>query len=216
MREFMKAPIVAVVATCGLAGAAFAADTSAPVLSPTFVDAVIPPGQARCAQGFSSTRSPDNRVLSVLRSAKTSKNKEFLAVGPGFGTRDRAACTIDVAFERRLQAPRTLSVDYRGLEDKQPHTRVSLVVTIGSQAHRFSYADGRWLDGTPGTDIKRFLVDVPTGVKRLRISVSGTATSTNGTDSALIGFDALDMCFVDPENPDYCGLASQPNRRATP
>lgn len=208
----MKAPIAAWSLLC-LGQASIAQVPNAP--APTFADAVIPSNQARCTQGFNSTRSPDNRVLSVLRTVKTTKDKEFLAVGPGFGTHDRAECVIDVPFQQPLNASRTLSVDYRGLEDKQSHTRASLTVTLGNQTHQFAYADGRWLDGSPGTDIKRFLLDVPAGTRKVRIKIAGSASSTNKTDTALIGFDALDMCFVDPDHPEYCGMTGKPNQRAT-
>lgn len=206
----MKTNIIAIIFLC-LGQASMGEDHS----PPAFADAVIPLNQVHCRQGFSSTRSPDNRTLSVIRTARTTKDKEFLMVGPSFGVHDRAECVIDVLFQQPLNAPLTLSVDYRGIEDKQPHTRVLLTVSLGRQSHEFSYADGRWLDGAPGADVKRFLLDVPAGAKKVRIKVSGKATSINKRDSALIGFDALDICFVDPSHPEYCGMAGQPNPHTT-
>lgn len=212
MRTVIRASIAACSLLC-LGQASIAQAPNAP--APTFADAVIPSNQARCTQSFNSTRSPDNRVLSVLRTVKTSKDKEFLAVGPGFGTHDRAECVIDVLFQQPLNASRTLSVDFRGSENKQSHTRASLKITLGSQTHQFAYAEGRWLDGAPGTDIKRFLLDVPAGTTKVRIKIAGSASTINKTDTALIGFDSLEMCFVDPDHPEYCGMAGMPNQHAT-
>ena len=158
-------------------------------------------------------RSPGNQYLSVLRTAKAKSDPEFLAVGTGYSARQSAVCVLQVVFQQPLASRRTLSVDFRGVELKGPAASTTLQIMIGPQTHTIQSPRGRYLDAGPGTELKRFLVELPKGTRRVPIRIAGSAASLNGAETAMIGFEALDLCFVDPDHPDYCGAAGKPNAR---
>lgn len=210
-------PILRVIQAClsclllAQAGAA-AADVPA---SPAFDDATFAVSQPRCGPGsLLAIRSPGNQYLSVLRTAKAKTDPEFLAVGTGYPARQSATCVLQVVLQQPLASRRTLSVDFRGVELKGKAASTSQQITIGPQTHIIQYPRGRYLDAGPGTELKRFLVDLPKGTQRVPIRVAGTAVSLDGAETAMIGFEALDLCFVDPDHPDFCGAAGKPNERA--
>lgn len=180
---------------------------------PTFAEPRFPASKA-CAQTFGATRAPGNHVMSVLRVAKNKDDKDFLEVGAGRARRDRSQCTIEIRFEKALATAEVLSIDMRGDEMKDPDTAISYVISLGRQSHKVEYARGRWIDGAASDAFKRFQVPLIAGTRELRIKLSGTASSSDGTATAIVALDSMDMCVVDPARPDVCGLAGRANPSA--
>lgn len=174
---------------------------------PTFADIRVPAGQPSCALGFHGTRSPNNEVLSVLRTAAVDSRKDLLVTGPGVGDKSVAHCTFDIRFERPLATFETLYVDLRGAEFKQRSATIDWRLLIGTQRHSYSYARGRLLDDGQAS-FKRFAIVVPPGATSLRIAMTGAASSNGSGDAAFVAVDSFDMCFFDPAKPDWCGSAS--------
>jgi len=198
--------------------ASFAEGSAAPpspiASAPTFRDAVVPAGQHLCPATWSSTRSPTGLYLSVLRQAKAAGEKELLTAGPGYSPSDRVRCTVVIRFDHPATAPAKLSLDYRGIEIKDPDATATFTIQFDRQTHTFVYGRGRWIDSSQSDTYRRFIVDVPTGAKDLRVRLSGNAASSSKTDTVLIGIDAMDMCFLDAEHPDWCGTPGKPNQSA--
>ena len=188
------------------------------VNEPAFAAPVLLGGDLACgSQPISAVRIRDNSVLNVQRGAVGTPAKPFLAVGPQSNKSDQANCTIDLRFERPLAEARTLGMDFRGTQMKDPGTTVHLLIEIGSQRHVFDYAKGRVVDGSTHPVLKRFqLADLPAGTTHVRISISGKATRIADADSALIGFESLALCFVEVEEPEFCGASGYPNPRLAP
>ena len=159
-----------------------------------------------------------NTVLSVVRGSADGQSKPFVAVGPGSAPRVSAVCCLDVRLERPLVEPRTLALDFHGLERKGAGTVTRLSVAFGTQRHLFQHARGSQLDELSGKSLKRFLlVDLPVGTRHVKVSIAGKAERLGKSDEASLGFDALDFCFVSPEEqPEFCGAPGFPNPRAAP
>jgi hypothetical protein len=204
------------IALWAISGAVFAEDG---IDDPTFAMPIFTGGESVCgSQPVAVYRTRANTVLSIARTGKGEPGKEFLEVGPRSRQKDSANCVIDVRFERPLAEVSTLGIDFSGVEQKSPGATASLTIELGAQRHVFDYPRGRMLDATVGKVTKRFqMVDLPAGTRRVRISISGKAARAGHADSALIGFDALDLCFVSgEEQPEFCGAPGYPNPRAMP
>jgi hypothetical protein len=111
-----------------------------------------------------------------------------------------------VRFERPLAKYETLYIDLRGTEFKERATSVDWTLAIGKQQHRFTYARGRILDATSDTR-GRFAIVLPPRATALRFVMSGTARAHDPKSTAFVSIDALDMCFVDDKQPEFCGPA---------
>jgi hypothetical protein len=214
-RNAMRKAFV-VIALWAVNGMAFAEDG---VDDPHFALPVVVGGESACgAQPIVVHRTRADTVMSVLRVPKGEHGKEFVEVSGKSRKKDTASCVIDVRFEKPLEESRTMGVDFTGVEHKTPGATASLTVTLGSQRHVFDYPKGRVLDASLGKVLKRFqMIDLPAGTKRVRISIAGKASRTAYGDSAAIGFEALDLCFISPEEqPEFCGAPGFPNPRVSP
>jgi hypothetical protein len=156
------------------------------------------------------------RANTVLSIARKTQGKEFIEVESRIRAKDSASCVIEVRFEKPLAEPGSLAVDFCGIEAKTPRAIARLSVKLDSQEYVFDYARGRMLDASSGKVTKRFqLIDLPAGSTHVSIAISGEAASFARGDSAMIGFDSLDMCFVSgEEQPEFCGAPGYPNPRA--
>jgi hypothetical protein len=180
---------------------------------PAFAGIHVPSGQGACPLTFEATLSPDNGVMSVLRTASTSSAKEFLGTGPGYETRGSTRCTFDARFQRPLGKYETLYIDLRGTEFKERATTVDWTMAIGTQRHRFTYARGRLLDAANDT-FGRFAIVLPPGATSVHFVLSGRARADNPKSTAFVSVDALDMCFEDAAHPEHCGGTNTPSNRA--
>lgn len=165
-----------------------------------------------CAPGtFSATRSPDNRVLSIIRRTK------FLEVANGGKRKAKARCAIELLLEKPLVEPRTLYLDLRGDEMKEADSRISYVLRLARQHHRIEYNRGRVLDAATDSSFKRFQVlNLPKGTRRIPLVIEGAAESLDGKSFAYVAIDSFDLCFSDPAAPDRCGGIAKPEPGAKP
>lgn len=169
--------------------------------------------QACGAQKMEVLRDRGNTVMSIVRADPA--QPAFLAVGPA-RKQDRAVCVIELRFEQALEAAQTLGIDFVGSEMKTPGAVVRLSIELGKQKHVFDYPAGRMLDEASGRVLKRFqVVYLPAGTRKLRIAISGEARRIARRDSAVIGFEALNLCFITSEQleeqPQFCGAPGFPN-----
>jgi len=189
------------------------ADVLAQEGRPTFAEPNFPASKA-CPQAFKAIRAPGNQMMSILRVAKSKGDKDFLEVGAGRTHRDRSECQVEIRFEKPLSAAEVVSIDIRIAEFKDPSTSVSYVVGLGRQEHKLQYGRGRWMDGSPGSDLKRFLVPASAGTKAVRIKFAGSASSQDRVATAIVAVDSMDLCVLDPANPEACGVSGRPNQSA--
>lgn len=188
--------------------------TSAAPARPTFAEPRFPPSK-NCPQTFNATRAPGNQVISILRVAKSTRNKDFLEVGAGRLRRDQSACTVEIRLEQPLATAVVLSIDMRGEEVKDPSTSVTYTISLGRQDHKLVYGPGRWLDGSPGDAIKRFQVPMSAGTRLLRLKFTGSAVSADGQATAIVAIDSMDLCVIDLAKPEVCGAVGRPNASAS-
>jgi hypothetical protein len=210
MRHLKLFVMQGVFAACSLASIGAVAEDG--LDDPTFAQPVIS-GNACAPELMSVGRVRANTVLSITRK---SQGKEFVEVESRIRAQDSASCVIDVRFEQPLAEPGSLAVDFRGVEAKSPRAIARLSIKLDAQDYVFDYAAGRMLDASSGKVTKRFqLIDLPAGSTHVSIAISGEAESFARGDSAALGFDSLDMCFVSgEEQPEFCGAPGYPNPRA--
>lgn len=215
MKKLASIIVIALAGSASLAQDTPSSAASAPVVSaPTFLDAVMSPGQKLCPVTWSSTRSPTGLYLSLLRQSKTTKDKELLASGPASQSSDRSNCVIKIRFEKPAPAALKLSLDYRGVELKDPNATATLKIKFDKQEHTFLAGVGQWIDSNSSEVYRRFVIDIPKGANSMRIQISGAVKSMGKADTVMIGIDSIDMCFIDNSSPDRCGASGKPNQNA--
>jgi hypothetical protein len=172
---------------------------------PTFARFTVLGTQGECRSQFKAIPTHNRGTLSLLRSVDGGPTTltDYLVAGQGYGKHVRQDCSLTVELDKPLVKPMTLLVDVSGVEQKDPEAVMRLDLTVGPQKHVIGYTRSRVVPNIPGTEIKRFKISVPAGFKRLLIRASGYATSLNGTDLAILGFEAVDLCFV---GIDGCGV----------
>ena len=174
---------------------------------PTFVAPSFPQGEKSCSSnGFTVGFTQDNRALSLLRATKSSNEKPFLAAGTGYSKRDRALCFIEINFAKPLPRSNHLAVDMTILTDKMPQSFLRMNVVLGTQNHPVDYARGRVLDQSTARETLRFVVPVSPGIQKIPIKISGMAMSLENGDLVQAMLDTIDLCFIDPDRLDYCGV----------
>lgn len=179
---------------------------------PTFAEPVFQTSAA-CPLRFIAARSPQNQILSILRSGVGETKPEFLAVGGKLPKRTKSFCTMEIRFERPITTPQKLSIDMRSGEEKDADAVMAVSFRIGSQEHKTEYARGRWLDNPP-TDARRYVTLLKPGAQSVRLTLSGMAKIYDEQAKTFFAFDTLDLCFVDPDRPQDCAASGQPNPSA--
>jgi hypothetical protein len=174
---------------------------------PTFIAPSFPQGEKSCSSdGFAVTFAPDNRALSLLRSTKSPNEKPFLAAGTGYSKRDRAQCFIEINLAKPLPRPNRLMVDLTMLIDKMPQSLLRMSLVFGAQAHFVDYGRGRVIDQSSGRETLRFVIPVSSGIRKIPVKITGVAMSLENGDLVQAVPDTIDLCFIDPDRVDYCGV----------